>query len=255
MDVWRMVVDNWDLIDFKMQYFGREHMYASIVIIASILAAIGYGMWTMYKISQADKQKAPDDVGNNAFRYAFIVMWVIILAAGSILFTQGVNIYYTSDHSKHDRASLIKSQGKKVQINDTLGVDRVVAAFEQEEMKSNPDAYKTASVGLQASDDNSDAYLWKFVGGEEATFLVNQKGYIYAATFQLPNGAYEKHKKELLLFLRKLIVVDVAPDVLEKAVNEVVKGKTTAFFSRNAWRDYVLSYDGQRFVIEAYEAE
>ena len=150
---------------------------------------------------------------------------------------------------------VIKSQGKKVQINDTLGVDRVVAAFEQEEMKSNPDAYKTASVGLQASDDNSEAYLWKFVGGEEATFLVNQKGYIYAATFQLPNGAYEKHKKELLLFLRKLIVVDVAPDVLEKAVNEVVKGKTTAFFSRNAWRDYVLSYDGQRFVIEAYEAE
>ena len=137
MDVWKMAVDYWEFIDFKMQYFGREHMYASIVIIVSILAAIGYGMWTMYRISQADKQKAPDDVGNNAFRYAFIVMWVIILAAGSILFTQGVNIYYTSDHSKHDRASLIKSQGKKVQINDTLGVDRVVAAFEQEEMKSS----------------------------------------------------------------------------------------------------------------------
>ena len=32
MDVWKMAVDYWEFIDFKMQYFGREHMYASIVI-------------------------------------------------------------------------------------------------------------------------------------------------------------------------------------------------------------------------------
>ncbi len=232
-----------------MQYFEREHTIIAIVFIIMFFAAIGYGLYVMYGLWSGEKQRTPDEVSNDAFLYAVKIISAVVVFCIFLLYAQATDIYDNMDRSKIALVESIKKEEIREQINDAVGVDRVVASFESDERWED---YKTVSVGLQASDQNSDLYVWKFNGGYEASFLVNKNGYIYGAAFQLPEGKYIENKDKLLLFVNKVVYVDVSPDVLNEAVDEVVAGKTTAFYSNNAKRDYLMYFDGKKFIIEAY---
>ena len=221
----------------------NNNNYIPLVVLLILILSLIYGFNQITKNAKKDTDK----VSSKTLEFAIICTLAFAVLIGGMGAYEYYNVPKDSALSVSETKELLKKNA--VQLNDTLGVYKVVESFNQAIADKNNEYYNQfliAGIEGKTVDNNYDAFTATFNNHGTIVYYANKSGFISSATIFFNDNLKNDDAEIIQIFVKTLAASEIESSVLRKFSKDIMSDEIAGIYSLNAKRYFVLSKPNEK---------